>query len=91
MFLLVFLSLFGPRTPSAHEVIPAEQVDAVLDAADAANARVKSAAGSAAEGEAKLALGLVQVETTDILNRDLAAHSGRLSFNGNSLQKALAR
>ena len=33
VFLLIFLSLFGPRAPSAHEVIPAEQVDAVLAAA----------------------------------------------------------
>ena len=33
----------------------------------------------------------MQVETTDILNRDLAAHSGRLSFNGDSLQKSLAQ
>jgi hypothetical protein len=89
-FLLV-LSLFGPRAPSAHEVVDAEQVRAALAAVDAADARAKNAAGSATEGEAKLAFGLVQVETTDILNRDLAAHSGRLSFNGDSLQKALAQ
>ena len=76
------LLLFGPRAPSAHEVIDAEQVRAALAAVEAADVRAKNAAGSATEGEAKLALGLVQVETTDILNRDLAAHSGRLSFNG---------
>ena len=29
--------------------------------------------------------------STDILNRDLAAHSGRLGFNGELLQKALAQ
>ena len=91
LFLVVFLSPFGPRAPSAHETVDAERVNAVLAAADAAGARVKSAAGSATEGEAKFALGMVQVETTDILNRDLAAHSGRLSFNGESLQKALAQ
>ena len=89
-FLLV-LSLFGPGALSAHEVIDTEQVRAVLAAVDAADARAKNAAGSATEGDAKLALGLAQVETTDILNRDLAAHSGRLSFNGDSLQKALAQ
>ena len=90
LFLLVF-SLFGPRAARAHEVVDAEQVRAALAAVDAADARARNAAGSATEGEAKLALGLVQVETTDILNRDLAAHSGRLSFNGDSLQKALAQ
>ena len=89
----VFARLFftGPRAPSAHEVIDAEQVRAALAAVDAADARAKSAADPSAEGEAKLALGLVQVETTDILNRDLAAHSGRLSFNGDLLQKSLAQ
>jgi hypothetical protein len=90
LLLLVFGTL-GPRAPSAHEVIDAEQVRAALAAVDAADVRAKAAAGSATEGEAKLTLGLVQVETTDILNRDLAAHSGRLSFNGDSLQKALAQ
>jgi hypothetical protein len=88
--LLVFGSL-GPRAPNAHEVIDGEQVRVTLAAVDTADVRANAAAGSATEGEAKLALGLVQVETTDILNRDLAAHSGRLSFNGDSLQKALAQ
>src|ERR1700733_2826326 len=91
VFLAAFLSLFGPRSPSAHEVIDGEQVRAALAAVEAADVRAKNAAGSATEGEAKLALGLVQVETTEILNRDLAAHSGRLSFNGDSLQKSLAQ
>jgi hypothetical protein len=90
LLLLAFL-LLCPRAPSAHEVIDAEQVRAALAAMDAADARAKSAAGSGAEGEAKLALGLVQGEATEILNRDLAAHSGRLSFNGDSLQKSLAQ
>ena len=90
LFLIVFF-LLCLRAPSAHEVIDAEQVRAALAAVDAADARAKSAAGSGAEGEAKLALGLVQADTTDILNRDLAAHSGRLSFNGDLLQKSLAQ
>ena len=51
----------------------------MLAAVDEGDARVKNAARSAAEGEAQFALGLVQVEATDILNRDLAAHSGRLT------------
>jgi len=91
VFLAAFLSLFSPRSPSAHEVIDGEQVRAALAAVEAADVRAKNAAGSATEGEAKLALGLVQVKTTEILNRDLAAHSGRLSFNGDSLQKSLAQ
>jgi len=90
-FLFLLVLLFGSRALSAHEVIDAEQVRAVLAAVDAADARAKNAAGSATEGDAKLALGLAQVETTDILNRDLAAHSGRLSFNGDLLQKSLAQ
>ncbi len=91
LFSLLVLLLSGSSPPSAHEVIDAEQVRAALAAVDAADARAKNTTGSGAEGEAKLALGLVQVEATEILNRDLAAHSGRLSFNGDSLQKALAQ
>ena len=61
-----------------------------MAAVDAADARAKSAADPSAEGEAKLALGLVQVEPPRS-HRDLAARSGRLSFNGDLLQKSLAQ
>ena len=83
----------GPRVPAAHETIDAERANAILAAADAAATRAKSVIGSRweaeAEAEALFALGMVQVEATATLNRDLAAHSGHLTFNGNSLQKAL--
>ena len=90
-FLVLVLSVLGLRSPGAHETIDADGVNAILAATDTAAARLKSAAGSAAEGEAMFALGMVQVEATAVLNRDLAAHSGQLTFNGQSLQKALAQ
>jgi hypothetical protein len=90
-FLVLVLSVFGPRSPGAHETIDADGVNAILAAADTAAARLKSVAGSAAEGEAMFALSMVQAEATAVLNRDLAAHSGQLTFNGQSLQKALAQ
>ena len=90
-FLVLALSVLGPRSPGAHETIDADGVNAILAATDTAAARVKSVAGSVAEGEAMFALGMVQAEATAVLNRDLAAHSGQLTFNGQSLQKALAQ
>jgi hypothetical protein len=88
LFVMV-LSLCSPRSPAAHETIDTERANAILAATDTAAARVKNAAGSPPEAEAMFALGMVQVEATAILNRDLAAHSGRLTFNGESLEKAL--
>ena len=90
-FLVLVLSALGPRSPGAHETIDADGVNAILAATAIAAERVKSAAGSAAEGEAMFALGMVQAEATAVLNRDLAAHSGQLTFNGQSLQKALVQ
>jgi hypothetical protein len=83
------LSLCSPRAGGAHETIDADRANAILAATDAAAARAKSAAGSLSEAEALFGLGIVQVEATATLNRDLAAHSGRLTFNGESLAKAL--
>jgi len=89
--LLLFLSMFGPHSGGAHDTIDPDRINAILAAADAAVMRVKGAAGSASEGKALFALGMIQVESTAILNRDLAAHSGQLTFNGQSLQKSLAQ
>ncbi len=83
------LFLCSPRTGAAHETIDTERVNAILAATDAAASRAKSAAGSPTEAEAMFALGMMQVEATATLNRDLAAHSGRLTFNGELLRKAL--
>ena len=90
-FLVLVLSMLGARSPGAHETIDVEGVNAILAATDTAAERVRSVAGSAAEGGQMFALGMVQAEATAVLNRDLAAHSGQLTFNGQSLQKALAQ
>ena len=90
-FLVLVLSVLGPRSPGAHETIDADGANAILAATDTAATRLKSVAGSTAEGGAMFALGMAQVEATAVLNRDLAAHSGQLTFNGQSLQKALAQ
>jgi hypothetical protein len=87
--LVGLLCVCGSRTAIAHETIDTERANAILAATESAAARVKSATGSPTEAEALFALGVVQVEATAMLNRDLAAHSGRLTFNGESLQKAL--
>ena len=39
----------------------------------------------------RFALGMVLVEATNTLNRDLAAHSGRLTVNAELLLKALVQ
>jgi hypothetical protein len=90
--LCVFLSsLFVARSARAHETIDPEQVNAILAATDAADARLVQTAAAAQEAEAAFALGMTQVEATAVLNRDLAAHSGRLTFNAETLQKELAK
>lgn len=91
VLLVLLLSAFGVRPLGAHETIDMDRVNALLAAADEAAASVKSAAGPGPEGEAQFALGAVLVEATDVLNRDLAAHSGRLTVNTELLQKALAQ
>jgi hypothetical protein len=85
----VLFTVFDPRLLAAHETIDAERANAILAAADAAATRANGAAGARSQAEALFALGIVQVEATATLNRDLAAHSGRLTFNGESLQKGL--
>jgi hypothetical protein len=85
-----FCSLLAAQSAGAHDTIDTERVNAILAATDAADARLKTAA-AAQDAEAAFALGMMQVETTAVLNRDLAAHSGRLTFNGETLQKELAK
>jgi hypothetical protein len=90
LLILSFVAL-GTRSPAAHDIIDTEGVNAIVAAADAAAARVKGASGSPSEAQAMFVLGMMQVEATAVLNRDLAAHSGRLTFNGELLQKALGQ
>ena len=64
--MVLALSVIGPRSPGAHETIDADGVNAILAATDTAAARVKSVAGSVAEGEAMFALGMVEAEATAV-------------------------
>jgi hypothetical protein len=91
VLLALLVSIFAIARLEAHETIDTQQANALLAAADAATADAKTAAGSRGEGEARFALGMALVEATDILNRDLAAHNGRLAFNAEHLLKALAQ
>jgi len=86
---LVLLALLGPRPLAAHDIVDPDTVRTIVALTDTAAARVKSAAGSPAEAGAMFTLGMAQVEATAILNRDLAAHNGKLTFHGETLQKAL--
>ena len=85
LFVLLFLTL-GARTLVAHDMIDIERANGLVSAADEEVALAKTAAGPGPEGIARFALGMVLVEATNILNRDLAAHSGRLTVNAELLQ-----
>lgn len=70
---------------AAHETIDLDKANELVAAADSATDRVRKATDQATEGEALFSLGAVLVETTDLLNRDMAAHSGQLTLNGQLL------
>jgi len=65
-------------------MIDIERANVLVSAADEEVALAKTAPGPGPEGMARFALGMVLVEATNILNRDLAAHSGRLTVTANS-------
>ena len=88
LFVLLFLTL-GASTLVAHDLIDIERANGLVSAADEEVAL--AAAGPGPEGMARFALGMVLVEATNILNRDLAAHSGRLTVNAELLLKALVQ
>lgn len=90
LWFLIFLAL-GSVTLAAHETIDIERANALVAAADQAVGLTKTADKVGPEGETRFALGMVLVEATDILNRDLAAHSGRLTVNAELMLKALAQ
>jgi hypothetical protein len=87
----LILSVLSAGTLVAHETIDIERANALVAAADEAIALTKTAAGPGPGGETRFALGTVLVEATDILNRDLAAHSGRLTVNAELMLQALAQ
>jgi hypothetical protein len=87
--LVLVFSTLGARTLVAHDTIDIDRANALVAAADKTAAPAKPAAGADAQGMARFALGMVLVDATDILNRDLAAHSGQLTVNAELLLKAL--
>jgi hypothetical protein len=91
VLLVLFFSTLGTRTLVAHDTIDIDRANALVSAADEAIAHAKTTAGREPEGVARFALGMVLVEATDILNRDLAAHSGRLTVNAELMLKALVQ
>ena len=91
VLLVVLFHAFGTHPLRAHDIIDTDQANDLVAAAAAAAARVKTAAGSGAEGEARFALGMALAEATAVLNRDLAAHNGRLTVNAELVLKSLAQ
>jgi len=91
VLLALLFSTLGAPTLVAHDTIDIERANALVSAADEAVARVKMAAGPGPEGMARFAFGMVLVDATNILNRDLAAHSGRLTVNAELMLKALVQ
>src|SRR5215475_3770494 len=63
----------------------------LVAAADSAADRVRKAIDQGTEGEMLFLLGAVLIEATDLLNRDMAAHSGELTLNGQLLLKGFAQ
>jgi hypothetical protein len=92
VLLIVLLGGFGIPPLRAHDIINTDQANGLVAAVDAAAARVKTAtATTSAASEARFALGMALVEATAVLNRDLAAHNGRLTVNAELVQKSLAQ
>jgi len=91
VLLVVILHTLGARPLSAHDIIDTDQANDLVATVAAAATRVKTAAGSDAEGEARFALGMALAEVTAVLNRDLAAHNGRLTVNTELVLKSLAQ
>jgi hypothetical protein len=89
---LVWFFLAAATTgAAAHEIIDVDRTNELVAAADSAAARVTKASDQSARGETLFSLGTVLIDATDLLNRDLAAHSGQLTLNGEILLKALSQ
>lgn len=91
VLLVVLFHAIGTHPLRAHDIIDTDRANDLVATADAAAARVKAAAGSGAEGEARFALGMALAEATAVLNRDLAAHNGRLTVNAELVLRSLAQ
>lgn len=75
---------------AAHETIDLDKANELVAAADTAADRAKKASDQRTEGEMLFSLGAVLIEATNLLNRDMAAHSGQLTLNGQILLKGFA-
>ena len=75
---------------TAHEIIDSDKANELVAAADTAADRAKKASDQRTEGEMLFSLGAVLIEATNLLNRDMAAHSGQLTLNGQILLKGFA-
>jgi hypothetical protein len=91
VLLAVFFHAISTYPLGAHDIIDTAHANDLVAAADAAAAQLETAAGSGAEGARRFALGMALAEATAVLNRDLAAHNGRLSVNAELLLKSLAQ
>src|ERR1700733_7726755 len=70
---------------AAHETIDLDKANELVAAADSAVDRVRKAYDQGTEGQTLFSLGEVLIEATNFLNRDMAAHSGQLTLNGQLL------
>jgi hypothetical protein len=91
VLLVVLFYAFSTRPLRAHDIIDTDQANDLVAAAVSAAARVKIAVGSSAEGQARFVLGMALAEATAVLNRDLAAHNGRLTVNAALVLNSLAQ
>jgi hypothetical protein len=76
---------------AAHEIIDVDRANELVASVDVAAGGVAKASGQDAQGETLFFLGTILIDATDLLNRDLAAHSGQLTINGELLLKALSK
>ena len=89
--LVCFFLATALATAAAHEIIDLDKANELVAAIDSAADGVRKASNQAAEGEMLFSLGAVLINATDLLNRDVAAHSGQLTLNGQILLKGLAQ
>jgi hypothetical protein len=76
---------------AAHETVDLDKANELVAAADTAADRARKASKQRSEGELLFSLGAILVEATDLLNRDMAAHSGQLTLNGQLLLNGFAQ
>jgi hypothetical protein len=89
--LVGFFLVMAITGAAAHETIDLDRANQLVAAADSAKERVTKASGQGTEGETLFSLGAVLTEATDLLNRDMAAHSGQLTLNGQLLLRGFAQ